>query len=141
MDNKWIYRFSVLVILSAQIAMGVTAFWLLYPYDPISISEPIPIETKEIKKGESVVYEANYCWRGDYPIKIDRRVIGEIEYPFPSVRATSTKGCYNQLLATPAMPQSIPSGEYVLKLTGLYQVNPIREISVELFSEPFIIHE
>lgn len=137
--NKWMYRLSILTVAIAQIFIVIVAYWSLYPYSPITYVEPVPVARTVFQTGESVEYTIDYCWKGEYPVAISRRLIGQVEYPYETVHTKSTNGCYNTTLQTPPIPPNMPAGEYRIRFIGEYKVNPIRTINVTLYSETFNI--
>jgi hypothetical protein len=139
--QKWIFRLSVLTIACAQFLMGVTLYWRLYPYEPTTFVEPVPIEKHELKRGESVIYTVDYCWKGEYPLQVQRRLQGEIEVAYPTVNTFSVNGCFKKRLATDPLPEYLPAGKYRIQFIGIYEVNPVRKIPVTLYSEWFEVIE
>lgn len=126
-----------LVLATNVIMIFVVIYWGTYPYKPIEAIEPFPVMQQTYQRGQSIMYKADYCFNGNYPIEIDRRLVGSVTYPFPLVVNHSEKGCYSEVFNTPPLPLELEPGTYELRLRGIYQVNPIREIHVQYVTEAF----
>lgn len=126
-----------LVLATNVIGIFIILFWGLYPYKPIEAVDPFPVVKEVYKRGEHVQYQADYCWNGNYPLVIDRRIVGATIYPYPQVTNYTNKGCFSEDITTPPLPLELDAGLYELRLKGIYRVNPIRDIAIEFTTETF----
>jgi len=116
-------------------------FWLIFPYEPLSINNhPYPVITKEVKKGDVLLFEVDYCKLTDKKATITRRFIDSLLYVMPDITAVNEMGCRRQLVSE-EIPQNLPAGEYVMDFYYTYKVNPIREVTVHARTQKFQVIE
>lgn len=99
---------------------------------------PASILTKEVKRGEAVVYEVDYCKYIDNPAELTLAFVDGIMYPQPKSYTNVPRGCRTTQLETP-IPYHLPSGEYYIDLTIEYKVNAIRTVTHNLQTEKFVV--
>ena len=128
------------IIVATSIFLVITfVFWSLYPYNPLKINvQPLPVINKEVKRGDSLVYNLDYCKSTDSSVLISRSFIDGVIFSIPDVTAKNLKGCRSNLISL-QVPESIPVGDYYLKVTYKYKVNPIRTMLLEAVSEKFTV--
>ena len=129
---------SYLTIIIAFGFMCVVSFWMLYPYEPIVINSITIDQTKPIRAGEDFVYTIDYIKNTDKSCLIALQLtngFSRIYTPFISNQPPGHK----IVKISKEIPSRIDSGEYRLKWSGTYQMNPIRTITITTWSEPFYI--
>lgn len=122
--------------------IGLLSYWCLYPYEPFK-SDPaeytlIYPENKTVEQGEYITYEFKYTKNTD--------VIPEIQLQFVDglIFNVSDIG-YTGVIAPGAgtvrvevyVPKTLPPGKYRLKIISKFQMNPVRTIYYENFTEEF----
>lgn len=137
--NKIFQYISYLTILASFVLIGLLVFWCLYPYKPITFNEPHQVLTKEVKRGEHLVYLVDYCKNSKAIPTITKTFIDGIIYAVPETIAVDREvGCGVQKVQM-YVPKALPEGEFYVKLLYKYQVNPIKSITVVTRTEKFII--
>lgn len=128
---------SFLTILVAFLFIALFTFWKIYPYEPMVINKrPLNVTTKEVSRGDTLIYKLDYCKNIDLPVEIRRRFVDGVIYSMPDISANTKKGCRVLDIAL-NIPEKLPTGEYILTVTYIYQVNPIRTIEVNTHTEKF----
>ena len=126
-------------ILSAFTLVLLFSYWLIYPYKPLEVKEPIEIINHTIQSGDNVLYEIEYCKNMDIPVTIRRRFVDGLVYHIPEFTTQmNDMGCREQIIAI-EVPKKLPPGEYKLYTEFVYHVNPIRDVVVKVDSENFIV--
>ena len=116
-------------------------FWLIFPYEPLSINNhPYPVLNREVKKGDVLLFEVDYCKFTNKKATITRRFTDSLLYVMPDITAVNEMGCRRQLVSE-EIPQNLPSGEYVIDFYYTYKVNPIREVTVHARTQKFQVIE
>jgi hypothetical protein len=137
--NKIFQYISYLTILASFILIGLLVFWCLYPYKPITFNEPHQVLTKEVKRGEHLVYQVNYCKNTKSIPTITKIFVDGIIYAVPEIVAVDREtGCNIQQVQM-YVPKALPDGEFYVKISYKYQVNPLRSITVVTQTEKFTI--
>lgn len=141
MKYKILNCMSFLTLGVAFIILVTLLFWKLYPYDPLVINErPMKVLTKEIKKGELLKYEVNYCKNTELRVTIKRKFQDGLLYVLPDTETTNPMGCRIQTIAL-EVPNTLSAGDYVLLSEFVYKVNPIREVVVRTHTQKFTVIE
>jgi len=142
--NKKDKSITILLFVSLGISfifVLLVLFWLIFPYEPLSINNhPYPVITKEVKKGDVLLFEVDYCKLTDKKATITRRFIDSLLYVMPDITAVNEMGCRRQLVSE-EIPQNLPAGEYVMDFYYTYKVNPIREVTVHARTQKFQVIE
>jgi hypothetical protein len=137
MKYKIMYLVGTLIIASAIALVGTLTFWAVYPYKPLKINEePLHVIKKEVK--DEVYYVLDYCKNTDKPVSITNRFIDGVVFVVPDVRAFNKRGC-EKITIVLDVPKVLPPGEYYIEVVYTYQMNPIREVTVETRTENFRI--
>ena len=137
--NKIIQAISYLTIIFALGAVVLFIFWGLYPYNPIEFNQPHKIITKEVARGEHLIYEVDYCKNMTILPTITKTFVDGIIYAIPEIVAVDREvGCGVQQVSM-YVPKALPTGEFYIKIIYHYQVNPIRKIDVITNTEKFTI--
>ena len=116
----------------------VIGYWSFYPYKPLTINTPeASVENKKLKVGEFLHYKIDYCKNYDISARLDRAFIDGVIYSMPSTNANNPIGCAinNIYMEVP----NLPTGTYKLKIEYRYEVNPIRTVYYQVYTEDFQI--
>jgi hypothetical protein len=137
--------FAVTTLVAAAVLMGLLAFWAFYPYKTIT-QEPKPFEiyypietdgTHIIRQGSSFSYSFNYTKHTDVFPTIYRQFVDGLVFnageSYPTVIRKGTGKAHIQVY----VPETLPPGKYRLRIIARYQMNPIRVIELESFTEYF----
>lgn len=139
--KRGLYLLSIFSILSAIVLIGVLTFWAVYPYRTMVVNnDPIQVLTPRVGKGKPLIYRLNYCKYTDKQANIQKSYVNDITFPASLTIASNLKGC-REANVSQIIPYELPSGEYRLKIVFIYQVNPIRTISVVAYTEKFLLIE
>lgn len=130
-------------ILLSSLVLMVT-YWLVYPYDPMKIDDDqfqivYPVEFPHVvKQGEYITYEFTYERTGNVNPIIQRQFVDGLVFNVAGDTAATViepgKGTAQVQIA---IPQTLPPGRYSLRIISKYQVNPIRLIQYEYYTEEF----
>jgi len=141
MKYKLLYITSILTLLSAIGLIVLVTFWSVYPYKTLVINkEPIEVLTKEIGKGLPLVYRIDFCKYTKLNATVQKAYENSITFPASMVVGGNATGC-KVMDVSQVVPYELPSGTYKLKIIFIYKVNPIRDVSVTTYTEPFHITE
>lgn len=139
--NKLLYWFSVHTIILSFFMLLYIGYLLLYPFEPVVLhTNPFKIEKKEYKAGEYLTYTISYTKKMAVAPKIKFFLVDGVIFPLSEKGVSRPVGTRTntQLLK---LPDSMPSGKYLLQIDLEYQVNPLRTIYYSWQSEQFEIKE
>jgi hypothetical protein len=139
--NKIINTFSYLVLLGTFIAMCLVIYWMSYTYQPLTFNgEMNKVSQKIVYQGNTLNYEVSYCKNTKLSSVVSRRFINDLIYLLPDTVANNPSGCHdiNFLLS---IPKELPPAKYKILTIYKYQINPIREIIIERYTEEFEVLE
>lgn len=110
----------------------LVGFWLLYPYKPVMFKNiPFPVDKKEYKRGDTLIYHTDYCKYMNINPIVTRHFNDEISYMLSSNPALVKKvGCDN-INVQIRIPETLLPDEYIIKINYSYKVNPIRTVDVQ----------
>lgn len=136
--NKAFQVIAWFSILSAICLLLLFGYWLFYPYQPlVFLNHPFEVTQTSVMPGDLLTYHTDYCKNSHIPAIVTRSFVDGIKYTEPSTVSNNQTGCH-ELYPTLPVP-NIPPGNYYLKITYLYQVNPIRQIEVDATSSAFVV--
>jgi len=137
--NKIINCISFFTIFAAFGLLVTFFYWLLFPYKPLVVNKNPSVYPSEVRAGDILFLELDYCKNMDLPVTIRRRFIDGLVYSLPEITTAENKtGCRVQKILLDA-PEKLPEGEYRLDTDFVYKVNPIREVTVHAESEKFTV--
>lgn len=139
MFTKGFYFLAWFAILSGMFLVFLVTFWLIYPYNPLTIKHPIQVITKEVSAGDELIYSIEYCKNVNIPSTLTKEYIDGVIYAAPPIVANNPKGCGINLgmITVP----NLPAGNYKIRFTYTYKMNPLREISVVVESSELVVVE
>lgn len=118
----------------------VVAFWLLWPYDPITV-QPIRIvnSCKEVQQGGVLIYELEYHKRTDKTGRVARHLVDTYTITYAPSLGINTVGKGIAKTHLP-IPKYATPGIYFLRWSVTYEVNPLRKVTVTVDSEKFLVY-
>ena len=116
----------------------VFMFWWIYPYKTSTQVQPYKVITHEVKQGELLKYEMEYCKYTTKIPTVERQFIDGIIYTVPQGNAQIKKGC-GKIVNSILIPQALPIGTYYVHSTVSWKMNPVRIINQEFITEKFIV--
>jgi hypothetical protein len=135
-----LYNISMFTLFLTGAIVFLVAYWLLYPYKTIEVNTNVlPTNKLEYMAGESLIYHLDYCKYIDRPVHIRRSFIDGVAYSMPDVTANNPMGC-NAIYISVEIP-NIPTGDYRIKVSYIYEVNKLREIETIVYTNAFKIVE
>jgi hypothetical protein len=127
---------NLAIILVGFVLIG---YWGIYPFKTFEANnQPYKIINKEIKAGELLQYEADYCRLTDVTANITRRFVNDLIYEMPSTVNQAPEGCYKDII-TIKVPSELPPGKYNLSMIYVYSVSPLQKITRIAETEEFIV--
>ncbi len=139
MKHKFMYLVGIVTLLGALATILTVLVWSLYDYKPIKINkEPMYVLTEEVKSGDVLIYQLDYCKFNDGDVSISRSFVDGIVFTTPTIKASNEMGCRIQNISI-LVPETLPNGRYYLKVDYTYKVNPIREVTVTSRTEEFTV--
>ena len=131
---SWISKPVLVLIL---LAYAIITYWLLWPYKPTIIKEPIQIlnPNKQVAPGDDLVYEIDRV-STVFAGEITRQLINDFVIAYAPVTGIVSVG-KTVFKAKLKVPSSADPGKYRMKWMGAYKVNPIRTVYVTAWSEEF----
>lgn len=125
-------------MLSIFAIMSLFLFWWLWPYKTADQVSPYKVLTKEVKQGELLMYEIEYCKYTDVIPTVQRQFIDGIVYTIPQGNVQIRKGC-GKVINSIVVPAQLPPGEYYLSVRASFRMNPLRTIDKTTISEKFTV--
>jgi hypothetical protein len=132
-ESIWYLFITIIVLYGA-----ISGYWLLYPYNPITVQSPIEIINpgRQVKVGDFVVYKIKYNKYMDVHGTLSRKLVNsyKIDLADSFVTAPVGKDCDQVKIK---IPNYADPGVYYLWWSVSYKVNPLRTITVSAESEKF----
>lgn len=129
---------SPLILGFIIIFVSLLIYWQYWPYK--TMDAKFILITPQVKAGERVEYEFEYCKFTDLSAVIVKQIINDTVVHLTPITSNQAKGCGN-MIASAKTPEYLPPGKYKLRITTIYKMNPVREISVSSETEEFEIIE
>lgn len=115
------------------------SFWLFWPYNPIEINDiKILNPNKEIAPDGFLIYEMDIDKKLPLAATIHKQLINDFIITYSSIYSNIPVG-KRKMKVKIKIPKSAELGDYVFKWEGVYQVNPIRKVSVSFISDSFVV--
>ncbi len=137
--NKVFYYASIATIISAIVFLVYFFYCLFFPFKAIDFNGKFTVDNKNLKPGETLYYNVDYCKYTDKPAHISKFLADGIYYPLPPTESNFEPGCH-VIKRSMQIPGELPPGnEYHLIVTTTYHLNPFRDVSVTAQTENFNI--
>lgn len=139
---------ALLLALAAVIACyfiaGVIAVALFWPVKTLEIKNyspdaPITIQNKDVRPGDRLIYELDYCKYSDGPVTVHRTLIDGQVVTLTDTQGQLPLGCHSSTIATAVVPETINPGKYYLDVTVEYKINVIRTQYVHYHTDYFVV--
>jgi len=141
MGNKLLHYSIALLLITAEVLLLYAGYFLFYPFHPVTFNKDrFEIVTKEVKRGESLVYRADVCKNMDIATEVTRSFNNSLVYLLSPTTSTRPEGCSVTNVAI-SVPEELPTGEYFLRTRFTYRLNALRTITVTHDTEGFTIVE
>lgn len=130
-----------LAVLVGTAMIVVITYWLIYPYVPITFTDPVfPVLTKRVKQGKNLEIVSSFCKYMETTPTLTRTFENGLVFSTPQMAVSRDMGCHTVTIHVP-IPEELPAGKYHLKQIYQYKVNPLRTITLIHKSEPFEVIE
>ncbi len=136
--RKYLQWTSYFTLFLMFLSLIVYYYWNLKPYTPIVFNSAVfQVEEKQVVQGGYLTYTIDYCKENDLIPHLTRTFIDGIVYTTPDEpQPFLEEGCHQEKFFI-YIPKALPPGNYVIKQTYTFQVNPIRKIDIYTETEPF----
>lgn len=127
-------------LFASFIILLVVFYWLVYPYQPLVINQrPLKVITTEVKQGDVLIFEMDYCKNTNKPVRISRRFKDTIIYTIPDLLTADNKSGCKVSTITEKIPDNLPTGDYIMTFYYHYQMNPLKEVIVSTHTQKFTV--
>lgn len=128
-------------LMFSYVLLIIIAFWLFYPYNVITYKTPIlPLVNTKLKVGDTIEVRHIFCKYMQTQGTILVQLQDELIYNFPQSVGNLKVGCHNIILDNLTVPYALKPGETArLHYTFIYWVNPLRQVTYDIYSEPFTV--
>ena len=141
--TDYIFRFFAWgSLIGTTILIGLVAYWLLWPYTPITFcSDPLPIINKVVSQGEPLQIRYHFKRYTTVKAVMTSHLICNGTYIAfePITGRIMDKGEHDYVSSTMVIPHHAPVGMCKIKCNFEYEINPLRTINVVVYTEPFEI--
>lgn len=126
------------VMIAFLVYAAIVGWWLLYPYEPITVERPIKIlnQGKSVKVGETLLYEIKYNKHMAICGTLSRKLINNTKIDLSDSKASAPIGEDKDIVPV-LLPTYADPGTYYLWWSVSYKVNPLRTVTINVESEKF----
>jgi hypothetical protein len=145
MKYKIFIHISYFTIALTIACVGYLSFLLLYPVNHIDVKQPMAVDKKVYRIGDTVTYTIDFCKYNNYEIiDLKRFLVNGYLYPLPNDLQNITDtpiGCHKADVHVPLIvPDTIEDAKaYTIKVVIVRKVNFIRTETETYVTEPFKI--
>lgn len=146
MIKHLIYPIAIFVITIALLLLFYFGYLLLQPFTPPTVTPyPIPITNKDkvVHYGEPIQTKVVSCVFYAVPVTASVRyqdAAGRF-YLFASHDSVNKKGCTESVQNRDPVPTSLPPGKYIIYVTAVFHVNPLKEVTKVYETEEFTVEK
>lgn len=117
-------------------------YWAFRPYTVVEHEyNPFKLEQYTYKAGDTLKYRVKFKKFSNNKATIYGSYINGVSLSVPTQEVSLPKGEYEFLSNDKVIPANLGPGEHRYCEVLVYQVNPIREVSHDFCTEPFLIIE
>lgn len=142
--TKVFYILSMLGIGLTTVFLAYLFYLLFFPPHVIDIKMPIHPIPKNVRAGDNVHVDAQYCKYVDATSIITRSINStaddNVVVPLTIVASNAPIGC-GEFFIDATVPASVPVGEYRLVFSVQYQADPVRMINQKFETESFTVYK
>jgi hypothetical protein len=134
--NKIINRFAIVVLSLAFIILVYFSYLALWPMktcDLIKLQTMKPV----YRHGDTFDYLVEYNKHTSLPGTAIRSFEDGFVYQIPEITTDNPKGHHSKINTSLIIPECLPAGEYVMKMTITYHLNLFRDESKRIVSNKF----
>jgi hypothetical protein len=128
-----------------MILMSIITFGFLFSFYQeywririIDINSPLKVLTPVVRRGESLIYQADYCLYKKFPTTVSRTLVNDAVIVLPDVSSVGKLGCHKAEIQL-GIPAEAQPGRYYMEGLATYQVSPRRSVVVEFSTEEFLV--
>jgi hypothetical protein len=128
---------------SIAVLIAVVAFWLLYPYDVLTLTpevHPLVNDQRVVIQGESFAYTFAYDKKMAVPGVVSRYFVDGLRFQAEGNAPVLPEGKGVAVIEVD-VPHTLPPGRYSLEISKSYKVNPLRTITIVNRTEKFLVIE
>ena len=137
---KYKHLLSFVVLFIAYLFVGQLLFWEFHSYDVLTFNKPpLRIVTPQLHRGDRLFWEVDVTHKTNgIKVTVVRELQDGYILNFPDVSYVTKIGrqAFTNSLIIPA---NVAPGNYRLSVDSIFHVNPIRDVTVSVVSEPFEI--
>ena len=135
--HKILHWFSYFTFAITVFAFGLFLYYSYYPIKVIEVKNaPFPVISKTVKAGGILQHVVEYCKYVDLPSQSSRQFVNGLIFTMDTVANDNPMGCH-KIISTTKIPQELPPGNYRLRITKTYTLNPLRSFTTTNETEEF----
>ncbi len=137
-STQYLYVITDLAVFFVLILALLLAFWNYYPYKTVEFHGDFQTLQTSYNSGDKTKILVDYCKYVDLQPEVTKYFVDGIVYLAVDETIPLPVGCgIGEVNIN--IPNSLPSGKYRLKIDVKYQVNPIKSVTVENYSNWFTV--
>ena len=135
------HHFFLVGLTFCYIGLAILGYWWIYPYQSIQFKKnPLPLVNHNLKVGDKIPIEFDFCKLDDTNAHILISIEDHVFYELAPVNTATQKGCYDRISNMIIVPDALHVGDHArVHFHFQYQVNPIRMIEYDFYTEEFTI--
>ena len=123
---------SIVTFLSLGFLMVLVGYWLFWPDNIVTISNPnsIQIDKAVYAPGDRITYTLSYCKTAPMTANVMRALVNDYRTLYDTVESNLPTGCHTTKINELTIPSFAPDGTYHLTGEADYKINPLRTFTV-----------
>lgn len=134
---KVLYMISVLTLTLSAVLVLYVGYLLLWPVEVMWQQEPITVLNKQVKAGDFVTLEFNYCKYREAVGDVSIYLIDNTIFSLRTVQSNNPVGCRSDLKYPVQIPVTTVPGVYHIREVLDFHINPFRQVHYTYDSENF----
>jgi hypothetical protein len=128
-----------MTFLVAFAVVGLAAYWMLAPYEVLRVTNA-HMSQSVVMQGQTTAYSDDYIKLLDIDGQATRAFVDGIVYDAGSYDSALPVQLTPKRIVRPVtIPSTLPPGRYHLQITVRYQVNPLRELVYQFYTDEFTV--
>lgn len=137
--TEWALNIVLVVML---IMVGLIVYWNVKDYEVIVPQDGnYAIDKTEYHQGEVFNIHLRICKNMDFREDVYGKFIDGVIYSVPENTSDFETGCYDTVISSVKIPDSLPEGSYYYEETVVYRVNPLKEVTYNFRTPEFRVVE
>lgn len=139
--SKIAYYISMFIIATAIMFVSIASYFAFKSVQVIHPNvQPYHVITKELKAGDTFIYEVDACKYRALSSVVTRRFVDEngTRYPQPPEASNIVEGC-GKIRVPVGTPSTLHGGVWYMDLEVAYKVNPLRTENYHFTTDTFLI--